>query len=98
DTWLYNRCSTPELPEWDRRLSGPFANPKEFVRYDISFMLPETEADFSVDWQLQNPSDPKVLIYIRDELWGLMAPGTKPGSSLLARMDGPLARVLPPRH
>lgn len=95
DVWLYNRCPTPERPAWDRRPTEPFANPKDFVRTDISFALPETEADFTVGWQLEDPSDPKVLIYVREELWGIVAPGTKPGFSRLAKIDGPLAKVLP---
>ena len=94
DVWLYNRCPAPAEPEWNARPAGPMANPQGFVRTDLQIMLPESEADFAIDWQLQSASDPKVIIYLRDEVWATMAPGTRPGFCRLAKMDGPLARLL----
>jgi hypothetical protein len=71
------------------------ANSQGFVRTDLEIVMPDSEADFAVVWQLQNASDPKVIIYLRDEVWATMAPGTKPGFCRLAMKDGPLARLLP---
>ena len=94
DVWLYNRCAAPSEPEWNARPSGPMANPRDYVRTDLAIALPEGEADFTIDWQLQSSSDPKVIVYLRQDEWAIMEPGTKPGSCRLAKVDGPLARAL----
>jgi hypothetical protein len=95
DVWLYNRCPEPDVPEWHQSPAGPFANPKDFVRSDLSFILPDTDENFAVSWKLQDPDDPKVIVCLRDELWAIMAPGSKPGFCRLAKTDGPVAKVLP---
>lgn len=95
DVWLYNRAATPATPEWDHRPAEPFLNPLDFVRTDIEIALPDGTTDFSIGWNLGNPSDPNVIIYLRDQVWAILAPGETPGFCKLAAMDGPLARVLP---
>jgi hypothetical protein len=95
DIWLYNRWAAPEEPEWDHRPTTPILNPKEYVRTDLEFELPDSGAEFTVDWQLQGPSDPKAIIYLRNEKWAMLTPGSKPGCCCLASKDGPLARILP---
>jgi hypothetical protein len=95
DVWLYNRSAAPEEPDWDRRPSTAFLNPLDYVRTDLTFELPDDEAEFAIGWHLQNSADPKVNVQLRNQLWATMAPGAKPGCCRLAKMDGPLARLLP---
>jgi hypothetical protein len=95
DVWLYNRAATPAKPDWDHRTVEPFLNPFDFVRTDIEIALPDGATDFSIGWNLDNPSDPNVIIYLRDQVWAILAPGATPGFCKLAALDGPLARVLP---
>jgi hypothetical protein len=95
DVWLYNRAATPAKPEWDYRPVEPFLNPLDFVRTDIEIALPDGATDFSIGWNLGTQSDPNVIIYLRHQVWAILAPGAKPGFCRLAKTDGPLARVLP---
>jgi hypothetical protein len=94
DVWLYNRCATPDAPEWDKPDDLPFANPREFVATDLDFQPPASPSDISVSWLPTAAGDFHVQVYIRDQLIARLGHGTKPGWSILAGKDGPLAKVL----
>ncbi|WP_105375094.1 hypothetical protein [Neorhizobium huautlense] len=95
DVWLYNRSPTPKKATWHDRKAAPFLNPAEFVRTDIAFALPEHPADIMVVWDVIEKPNVSLCIHIHEELVGILATGSKPGWSLLAANDGPLARKFP---
>src|ERR1043166_787760 len=89
--WLYNRGQSPERFEEPRGV--PPRNPARFVA-DVQFPLPDSPDDFSAQWW----SEGGVLyarVFIREALVGIVAPGTNPGWSIMAKKDGPVAKVLP---
>ena len=92
DVWLYNRCTTPLEPEWKNPDKMPFANSSEYVKNEHFDPVKNTE-DVSVRWKYD---DDKVQakIYIHDRLFAILTEGSKPGKSLLANKNGPLAKVL----
>lgn len=91
DVWLYNRCPTPTEPEWFDREKAPFANPVPFAARDLlDFTLPSSIADLSVTWE----RDGRAKIFIHRKLAAILVDGAKPGWSVLANKDGPLAKVL----
>jgi hypothetical protein len=95
DVWLYNQSETPSEPPWTSRANMPFLNPKEFV-IDISYFSPISNVD---DIKIECiSSDFETLIEARIFINGLFAamlkPGFKPGWSVNAQKDGPLAKKL----
>lgn len=92
DVWLYNRCVAPIDPEWRDRGMAPFANPKEYVR-DVEFVPPVSGDEFSVRWD--NTNDGYVAtVLLRGNIFATLKEGVKPGWAVLAKKDGPLAKVL----
>ena len=90
DLWLYNRGQTPDRFEDPRGV--PPRNPAQFVG-DMRFQLPESPDDFSAQWWREGG----VLyarVFIRKALVGILVPGKKPGWSIMAKKDGPVAKVL----
>jgi hypothetical protein len=90
DVWLYNRGPSPEQFEDSRGV--PPRNPARFVA-DVRFPLPNSPDDFSAQWWREGG----VLyarVFIRKALVGILAPGIKPGWSIMAKKDGPVAKVL----
>ena len=95
DVWMYNRCKTPVIPEWHHTGNMPFANPCAFVNtvaHD-DFQVVNSISDIGVDWE-EEAGKMKVSIYVRNELFAVLIEGAKPGWSLLAGRNGPLAKVL----
>lgn len=90
---LYNRCPTPIEPEWHDREGAPYANPAPLVDDREIFTLPQSADDFSVEWTCKDGSY-FAWVYIRTTLAAMLADGCKPGWSVLAKKDGPLAKVL----
>jgi hypothetical protein len=93
DVWLYNRRPTPIEPEWHDREGAPYANPAPFVDDREIFALPRSGDDFSVEWKREDSSY-LARVHIRTTLAAVLADGHKPGWSVLAKKDGPLAKVL----
>ncbi len=90
EVWLYNRGSSPEWFEEPR--GSPPRNPAQFVG-DVQFTLPESADDFSAQWW-HTGGVLYARVFIRKALVGILAPGTKPGWSIMAKKDGPVAKVL----
>lgn len=90
DVWLYNRCPTPDLPEWKDRNNIPFANCKAYVHDDCRMTRSIRLKDVEVEWE----NNERAYIYIFDALYGVVGVGDKPGYARLAAKDGPLAKVM----
>jgi len=94
--WLYNRCITPDAPEWKvtalERHPIPFANSKEFA---IDEELPVfTTDDVSCSWEWEGDTLISIEVLLRDRLFARLQPGVMPGWSRLAKKDSPVAKVL----
>lgn len=95
DVWLANRVVAGP-PEWrlpNARDLMPFLNPDEFV---LPGRLQRRASDpdlLRVDWRLMD-AVPRAVLTDRDEILAVLAPGARPGWSVDARRDGPLARLL----
>jgi hypothetical protein len=90
--WIYNRAQAPE--RFGDARGVPPRNPAQFVA-DGDFSLPLSGDEFSAQWYREGD----VLyarVFIRKGLVAILAPGTDPGWSVLAKKDGPVAKVLKP--
>lgn len=94
DVWVYNRVAAPTEPEWVSPDRAPFANARDFVREDADDLAPaSTEADVSLEWR-GDGHQRVAIVRLRGRVVAKVGPGMKPGFAVLARRDGPLARVL----
>lgn len=92
DVWLYNRGSTPDVPEWKDRNNLPFANPSTYVA-DGGVMLKPVEAkDVLVNWE-EDSGRLEAYVYIFEDLYGVVGSGDKPGYARFASQNGPLAKI-----
>jgi hypothetical protein len=94
DVWVYNSSETPREAEWSDRQRMPFVNPADFVRNDVAYERAGGAFDVEVGWEMVDISTPKASVFIQGKLLAVLTPGAKPGWSLLAAQDGPLAKVL----
>lgn len=93
DVWLYNRCLTPELPEWKDRDNIPFANSKDYMSENGRMKKDVEIEDVSVDWE-EEEQGAVAYIYIFEDLYGVVGVNDKPGYARFATKDGPLARIM----
>lgn len=93
DVWLYNRVAAPNDFD-DARHGLPPRNPTAFVA-DTKFPLPTSPEEFSIQWWHEGDTY-HARVFIRDKLVAILAPGTIPGWSAMAKKDGPVAKVLIP--
>ena len=93
DVWLYNRCPTPDQPEWNDRGNLPFANSKDYMKEGGHVRQTITVKDVSVDWQYTE-GGPKAFVYIFSELAVVVGVHDKPGYSRFASRNGPLTKPL----
>ncbi len=91
DCWLYNHGSAPVNNEWYDPKNMPFANTDTFVNSELMMEHEpiKSSKEVRVEWG-QNGVD----VFIRNQLFAHLRAGAKPGWSLLAAKDGPLARRL----
>ena len=94
DVWLYNRCVTPREPEWKDKEKLPFANPKVFVKENLVFAPVDDLSEVKVEWEYAKEGNVTAKFFIRDIFFAVLTEGSKPGYSLLAAKNGPLAKVL----
>ncbi len=95
DVWLYNRCPTPDLPEWTDKNKIHFANCRDFMMPEGRLHLPVLIEDVLVNWEDDREVKESVAyIYIFEDLFGVVGPGDKPGYARFARADSPLAKVM----
>ncbi|MBV9559167.1 MAG: hypothetical protein JOY90_01695, partial [Bradyrhizobium sp.] len=93
DVWLYNRVAAPSNFD-DARHGLPPRNPVPFVS-DAEFSPPKSPDEFSVQWWHEGGTY-HARVFVRNNLIAILAPGTIPGWSVLAKKDGPVAKVLIP--
>ena len=91
DVWLYNRCQTPTEPEWHERENVPFANPASFSCQSSDFCPPRSAGEISGEWEAGEFEVAR--IYLSNTYFAKLVQGAKPGWSLMAAKDGPLAQV-----
>lgn len=93
DVWIYNRCETPDEPEWRDRTKAPFANPRAYTLADGRMRDPVALDDVQVRWDADD-GHVTAYIYISGDLVASVREGDKPGRSKFAAKDGPLAKRL----
>lgn len=94
DVWLYNSQAAPEQAPWLTEKDMPYENPKEFVKVDATINPIKIDDDVEMECSFENSKLHSVYILIRKEKIAMMKPGSKPGWSTLASIDGPLAKVM----
>lgn len=94
DVWLYNHFTPPEEPEWRNPDRLPFANPLGFVRRIENFSVVKDISEVNVEWHVTLTGNIKSNIFIPGILFAILIEGEKPGKSILASKNGPLAKVL----
>ena len=94
DVWLYNRCNTPNEPEWNNRKNIPFANSHEFVSDDGHMDKLINSEDILVDWDTDDSGQPLAYIYLFEDLLGVVGIGDKPGYARFSIKNSPIAKVM----
>lgn len=93
DLWLYNHAATPKEWPWRQGCRPPFLNPAEFVDAD-RMSAPLASSDLiAITWHSEEQGM-GVSIAFRGIPYGRMSAGNKPGATIAAKRDGPLARVM----
>jgi len=95
DVWLYNRCTSPLKPEWKDPNKMPFANPVGFVKVNEDFSPVVDISEVRIQWRSSDGAV-RADVFIRDNLFAVLVEGEKPGWSILAAKNGPLAKVMEP--
>lgn len=93
DIWLYNRCVTPEVPEWKDRNKMPFANSKDYMSEDGKMNRDVGIEDVLIDWE-EEEQGLVAYIYLFEDLYGVVGVNDKPGYARFATKDNPLAKVM----
>jgi hypothetical protein len=93
DVWLYNRCPTPDVPEWKDKSNIPFANPKAYVSEEGQMTRDVGLEDVLVTWK-EDKRGPVALVYVFQHLYGFLGVGDRPGYARHAIKNGPLAKVI----
>ncbi len=93
DVWLYNRCPTPDSPEWKNKRNIPFANCREYMLEEGRMKKKVLPQDVIVDWE-KEAEELVAYVYIFEDLYGVIAENDKPGYARFALKDGPLARKM----
>lgn len=91
--WLYNRCPTPQSPEWHDKSKIPFANCEGYMSEEGRMDCAISEDSVWVDWEHEE-NGPIAYVYVGDELYGVVGVGDKPGFARYAIRDNPLARKM----
>lgn len=89
--WLYNRCTTPQSPEWHDRSKIPFANCAGYMCEEGRMEHDLSDDSVFVDWE-RDENGPVAYVYVGDDLYGVVGVGDKPGYARYAIKDNPLAR------
>lgn len=93
DVWLYNHGSATTVPEWNDPEKLPFTNPAEYSR-SLDRLPVRVREDFDCVWHFSGTDLVDVVLLFRGEVFARLTRDSKPGESLLAVKDGPLARKL----
>jgi hypothetical protein len=95
DLWLYNQDPSPLAASWGEPSATPFLNPLIYVDAERMATPILKDEDVSVKWEFGDGNDLLSLnIVLRGKLYGIMKPGSKPGWTVAAKADSPLAKRL----
>lgn len=93
DVWLCNVEPTPSEYPWRTGQRPPFANPADFAaEWPGKRDFLTDPKPLSAIWTCADPV--QVELYFEGLLIARLSEGEKPGSSILATRDGPLAKTL----
>lgn len=93
DVWLYNQYEAPSEPPWTSRENMPFLNPREYAIDGSCFDPIRDEDDIEIEFSFSDLETPiEARIFINGSLAAMLKPGVKPGWSVNAKIDGPLAK------
>jgi len=73
-------------------LNTTFANPIDFVKTNEKFSYVKDILEIRVEWGAYGGAV-RADIFIRDDLFAVLIEGEKPGWSVLAAKNGPLAKA-----
>lgn len=93
DVWLFNRVDAPLEPEWTDPDKAPFANPADYAK-EIGGHHAFECSDFDIVWGRMPNGAVKATINHEGFCHAILGEGTKPGWSILASKDGPLAKAM----
>jgi hypothetical protein len=94
DVWLYNVCEAPTQPEWIGNDLMPFANPAAYVRSDVGLEPLRNSSDIRVEWGTSDEGAVKATIFLKSDRYAVLINGAKPGWTIAAAKNSPLAHVL----
>jgi len=98
DVWLYNSAETPITTDWGTSDDMPFMNPRSFS-HDENRIIIEGDLDQAlVNWKFIERKLEKANLVLNGQLIAILKPGAKPGWSINAKNDGPLAKPLFSEH
>ncbi|MEO1803571.1 MAG: hypothetical protein AAFU33_02115 [Bacteroidota bacterium] len=93
DVWLYNH-QTPDHVNWKDKSQLPFLNPAPYV--DASSMIAPvaSQQDIFIVWDIEEGGElNEVQVHVEGKPVAYMKLGSKPGWSVSASADGPLAKT-----
>jgi hypothetical protein len=98
DVWLYNRAKTPEEVNWAIKENMPFLNSSEYSKVSDIAILNNADS-VSVKWFFIDKDKEKSLlqevrVYFDGKIVAILKHGSKPGWSINAKQNGPLAKVI----
>lgn len=94
DVWVYNAGDAPEENDWEDVSLAPFRNSKSYASQVGLFQLPDQISDVEVNWSTARDGRVGGSLLIRGTVVARLLEGDKPGMSLMASRDGPVARIL----
>ncbi|RWY57263.1 hypothetical protein [Mucilaginibacter gilvus] len=92
DVWLYNRAATP-AGSFLNTDEMPALNPADYIKKDVTITPISDAAQVRCEWDETADGEIEAAILLRDKFIAELIPGAKPGFSVLAAKDGPLALV-----
>lgn len=93
DVWLYNRCPTPDISEWDDPRNIPFANCNGYIAQGGKMLKNVSAEDVFIDWD-EDENGPVAYVYIFEDLYGVLGVNDKPGYARFVTKSGPVAKVM----
>lgn len=94
DVWLYNQEPSPKFNEWEFKNEGPFLNPELYVSDEYKTKPLKEHDSVELKWGFSRTELVFVEIYFDNRLVAVITPESKPGWSIFAKKNGPLAKVL----
>ncbi|HSI83419.1 MAG TPA: hypothetical protein VK970_06520 [Candidatus Methylacidiphilales bacterium] len=94
--WLYNQEATPAVDAWrEDRGTLPYLNSARYVDAQLMLKPLETPGEAEVVWEYRPNGRLHMLhLILRGTHYGVLAPHVKPGWTVAASQDGPLAQHL----